>query len=30
MYETQLRTSQLGATGLELTDEDLGQIEASG
>jgi hypothetical protein len=30
MSKTQLRTSQLRATGLKITDEDLSQIEASG
>jgi hypothetical protein len=28
MDKTRLRTSPLGATGLDLTDEDLRQIEA--
>jgi hypothetical protein len=30
MYKTQLRTRQLRATGLEITDEGLSRIEASG
>lgn len=27
MYRTQLKTTQLGQTGLELSDEDLDEIE---
>jgi hypothetical protein len=30
MHQAQLRISQPGVTGLELTGEDPGQLEASG